>query len=160
MHFSSVINQGLLVIGAAASRSHKFRRQVNPAGPTDHDIPSDCSFYDTWADDTYPYDCGMWAKDWGLDLKQLAEYNPSVKDDCSGIQNGHAYCVEVNFGLPRDEDKPKVTSTEDAEPEPTSESKPSPTEEGLIDTCTSSHSDKTELKCTALWAKYYICVGV
>lgn len=26
--------------------------------------------------------------------------NPSVKDDCSGIQVGYSYCVEINYGDP------------------------------------------------------------
>ncbi|KAF4969333.1 hypothetical protein FSARC_3408 [Fusarium sarcochroum] len=184
MLFLSAITQGLLVVGAAASKGHRFRRQVNPGAPTDPGIPSDCTYYDTYVDEAY--DCGMWAADWDIDLKQFVDYNPSVKDDCSGIQVGHAYCVEVNFGAPREEDKPRVTSTEDAGPEPTESPKPSPTQEGLIDTCTSFYKAKkgdtcpkiiaqyhtfdfgeffkwnpaVEKDCSGIWAETWYCVGV
>ncbi|EWY84227.1 hypothetical protein FOYG_13987 [Fusarium oxysporum NRRL 32931] len=71
---------------------------------------------------------------WNLKYSQFVEYNPSVKDDCSGMQFGHSYCVEVNNGIPR---KGETTTTQTAKPEPTKTSKPSPTQAGLIDTCMS-----------------------
>ncbi|KAM5351161.1 hypothetical protein ACJ41O_003884 [Fusarium nematophilum] len=152
MHFSSVMTQGLLAVGAAASRGHRVRRQVSPGAPTDPGIPSDCTYYDTYVDETY--DCGMWAADWGIELEQFVDYNPTVKDDCSGIQVGHAYCVEVNYGMPRDGDPPTVTTTEDAEPEPTEDSKPSPTQDGLIESCTAFYKAKKGDTCTKVIAQY------
>ncbi|KAM5348612.1 hypothetical protein ACJ41O_008436 [Fusarium nematophilum] len=161
MHFSSLLTQGLLAIGATASRSRM--------------IPIDES-----------YGCDFFESDWGLAHKQFVEYNPSVKDDCSGIQVGHSYYVEVNNGLPRDDDPPEASKTEDAEPEPTEDSKPSPTQDSLIDTCTSFYmaqkgdictkiiaqyktfdfddffkwNPAVEKDCSGLWANTYYCVGV
>ncbi|KAH6871828.1 hypothetical protein B0T10DRAFT_533428 [Thelonectria olida] len=179
MHFSLL--HGLLAVGVTASRGSRLRRQN---GPTDPGIPSDCTWWDTAVDKSF--DCDFFESDWGLTHRQFVEYNPSVKDDCSGIQVGHAYCVEVNNGFPRDEDPPKVTTTEDAEPEPTEDSKPSPTQDGLIDTCTSFYKAKkgdtctkvisqyqtfdfddffkwnpaVEKDCSGIWADTYYCVGV
>ncbi|KAJ3545053.1 hypothetical protein NM208_g2698 [Fusarium decemcellulare] len=153
MHFSSAITQGLLAVGVAASRGHRFRRQVRPGAPTDPGIPSDCTYYDTYVDPTY--DCAMWAADWRITLEQFVNYNPTVKDDCSGIQVGHAYCVEVNNGMPPDgEEESKVTTTEDAEPEPTEDSKPSPTQDGLIESCTTFYKAKKGDTCTKIIAQY------
>jgi hypothetical protein len=56
--------------------------------------------------------------------------NPSVKADCSGIQIGNSYCIEVNYGVP----PPPTTTT--AAPSSTATPKPSPTQSGLIDSCT------------------------
>ncbi|KAK7419027.1 hypothetical protein QQX98_003529 [Neonectria punicea] len=93
-------------------------------------------------------------EDWSLTHKQFVEYNPSVKNDCSGIQVGHAYCVEVNHGLPRDDDPPEVITTEDAEPEPTEDTKPGPTQDGVVDTCTSFYKVKKGDTCTKIVAQY------
>ncbi|KAM0424887.1 hypothetical protein ACHAPT_009943 [Fusarium lateritium] len=181
MHFSSLLIQSLLAIVGTASRGRRIRRQD---GPTDPGIPSDCTWWDTAIDENY--DCGFFESDWGLTHKQFVEYNPSVQDDCSGIQVGHSYCVEVNNGLPRDNDTPKVTTTKDSEPEPTKDSKPSLTQEGLIDTYTSFYKAKKgdsctkfiaqyktfdfddffkwnpaiEKDCSGIWADTYYCVGV
>ncbi|KAH6988451.1 hypothetical protein EDB80DRAFT_816699 [Ilyonectria destructans] len=181
MHFSPLLTRGLLAVGVTASRGARIRRQN---GPTDPGIPSDCTWWDAAVDKSF--DCDFFESDWGITHKQFVEYNPSVKDDCSGIQVGHAYCVEVNNGFPRDEDPPKATTTEDAEPEPTDDSKPSPTQDGLIDTCTSFYKAKkgdtctkiiaqyktfdfdgflewnpaVEMDCSGIWADTYYCVGV
>ncbi|RSL59367.1 hypothetical protein CEP54_007320 [Fusarium duplospermum] len=183
MRFSSLFTQGLLAAGVTASkpRGRWFRRQD---GPTDPGIPSDCTYWETAFDEDY--DCAYFMDSWGLEREQFIEYNPSVKSDCSGIQVGHSYCVEVNFGFPRDEEPPKETATEDNEPEPTEDSKPSPTQDGLIDTCTSFYqavkgdtcpkiiakyktfdfddffkwNPAVEDDCSGLWANTWYCVGV
>ncbi|KAF7544085.1 hypothetical protein G7Z17_g10232 [Cylindrodendrum hubeiense] len=174
MLFSSLLAQSLLAAGATASRGRWFRRQD---GPTDPGIPSDCTWWDTAVDNSK--DCAFFESDWGITHKH-------VKSDCSGIQIGHSYCVEVNNGLPRDQDPPAVTTTEDAGPEHTEDSKPSPTQEGLIDTCTSFYKAKkgdtctkiielfktfdfddffnwnpaVETDCSGIWADTYYCIGV
>lgn len=102
------------------------------------------------------------------------------------MQFGHSYCIEVNDGFPRDEIPSEVTTTKDDEPEPTENSKPSPTQDGLIDTCTSFYQAKkgdtcakivaqyktfvfedffkwnpaVEKDCSGIWADTYYCVGV
>ncbi|KAF4952928.1 hypothetical protein FGADI_6361 [Fusarium gaditjirri] len=184
MRFRSIISNGLYVVGALGSRGQRVRRDVKPGGPTDPGIPSDCTYYDTWSDETS--DCKAWVEPWGITLKQFTDYNPTVKDDCSGIQVGHAYCVEVNFGLPPEENPPKVSTTKNAEPEPTKDLKPSPTQDGLIESCTSFYMAKkgdtcnkiisqyktfdfddffkwnpaVDKDCSGIWANTWYCVGV
>lgn len=107
-----------------------------------------------------------------------------MKENCSGIKVGNSYCVEVNYGLPR---PTAASSTTSVGPTPTGDPKPSPTQDGLIDTCTTFYMavpkdtcDKIVQKyggtftfddflkwnpeigrdCSGLWAKYYYCVGV
>ena len=107
--------------------------------------------------------------------------NPSVKDDCSGIKAGNSYCVEVTRKA-----TPTPTPTS-ATPTPTPTIvKPSPTQEGLIDTCVNfyfavakDNCEKIAAKygtfsvdefiswnpavgddCSGIWAKTYYCVGI
>ncbi|KAJ4039049.1 hypothetical protein NW761_010334 [Fusarium oxysporum] len=80
--------------------------------------------------------------------------NPSVKDDCSGIQEGHSYCLEVNHGLPRDDNPPKVSLTEGSKLEPTGDKKISPTQDGLIDTCMTFRMAKKGDTCAKIIAEY------
>lgn len=82
--------------------------------------------------------------------------NPSVKDVCSGIQEDHSYCVEVNHGLPREDNPPKVTLTEGSKPEPTEDFKPSPAQEGLIESCTTFYKAKKGDICSKIIAEYKI----
>lgn len=173
--------QGLLCVGVTATRGRRVRRQTVI---TDPDIASDCSFWDVVSDKSQ--DCAYFEDLYGLEHKLFVEYNPSVKDDCSGIQEGHSYCLEVNHGLPREDNPPKASSTDDSKPEPTGDKKPSPTQDGLIDTCTAFRMAKkgdtcakiiAEYKtfdfrdffkwnpavqddCSGLWADTWYCVGV
>lgn len=107
--------------------------------------------------------------------------------DCSGIQIGNTYCVEVNHGLPRPTSI--VTSkTSSLTPSATSSiaPKPYPMQPGLIDSCTNFYfavaNDRCDeivakfgtftfetflewnpavgVDCNGLWAKTYYCVGV
>ncbi|RBR26166.1 uncharacterized protein FIESC28_01057 [Fusarium coffeatum] len=181
MLISHVFVEALLAVTAAAVRGRRFRRQN---GPTDPGIPSDCTFWET--SENKDQDCAYLEDLWELDHETFVEYNPTVKSDCSGIQVGHAYCVEVNNGLPRDEEPPKVTTTKKTVPEPTQDPKPSPTQEGLIDSCTSFYKAKkgdncpkiiaeyktfdvdtfiewnpaVESDCSGIWANTWYCVGV
>ncbi|KAL7755294.1 hypothetical protein ACKLNR_015051 [Fusarium oxysporum f. sp. zingiberi] len=181
MHLSYLLVQGLLAVSAGASRHRRVRRQK---GPTDPGIPSDCTYWETVEADGQ--DCTYLEDLWELEHDTFVEYNPSVKDDCSGIQLGHSYCVEVNNGFPREDDPPKVTSTKDTKPEPTKDTKPSPTQDGLIDTCTSFYEAKkgdtcnkiiaqyktfdfddffnwnpaVDKDCSGIWANTWYCVGV
>jgi hypothetical protein len=93
------------------------------------------------------------------------------------MQIGHSYCVEVNNGLPR------PTSTL---PGTTGTPKPSPTQAGLISTCTAFYkavsgdgcsaiaahfgtftladfiawNPAVKSDCTGLWVDFYYCVGI
>lgn len=66
--------------------------------------------------------------------------NPGVKNDCSGIKVGNSYCVEVNFGLPRPTTATSATATSTTRTTSTTSGpitgKPSPTQPGLIESCT------------------------
>lgn len=73
-----------------------------------------------------------------------------MRDDCSGINIGYSYCIEVNFGNPR----PTT-----AEPTPTGAPKPSPTQPGIIDTCTQFHKAVSGDNCADVVAKYGISMG-
>ncbi|KAK2938794.1 LysM domain [Fusarium oxysporum f. sp. vasinfectum] len=181
MHFSSIIVQGLLATGVTATRIKKVRRDIVPEGPTDPGITSKCTYYDTWFEDGI--DCDLWLSDWNITPEQFTQYNPTVGDNCSGIKEGHSYCVEVNHGQP---EEPEVTSTKVSEPKPTEEPKPSPTQDGLIESCTSFYKAKKgdtcpkiiaeygtfdfdtffkwnpaiESDCSGIWANTWYCVGV
>ena len=102
--------------------------------------------------------------------------NPSVKADCSGIQIGHSYCVNVKDTTPSS----TVSSG------PTAVPKPSPIQDGVIDTCNSWYfvakgdtCDKIVQRfgnftkaaflqwnpaagddCSGLWANAWCCIGV
>lgn len=99
---------------------------------------SDCTYSETALDSSYT--CAYYQDDWGISAADFLDWNPGVKADCSGIKVGNAYCVEVNFGLPRPTSTttqpPTSTTTTTTVPTSTGPSKPSPTQAGLIDTCT------------------------
>ncbi|KAI1056071.1 hypothetical protein LB507_001494 [Fusarium sp. FIESC RH6] len=182
MRVTSAFVHGLLAVGATAARGRRIRRQT---GILDPGIPSDCSYWDLVARKSQ--DCDYFEELYGLEHEQFVEYeNPSVKDDCSGLQQGHSYCVEVNHGLPRDDKPPKVTTADKPSPKPTEAPKPSPTQEGLIESCTSFYKAKkgdtcpkiiaefktfdldtfiewnpaVESDCSGIWANTWYCVGV
>ncbi|KAK2931462.1 LysM domain superfamily [Fusarium oxysporum f. sp. vasinfectum] len=172
LRVSPLLVQGLLCVSVTAARGRRVRRETVV---TDPGIASDCTFWDIVGDKSQ--NCAYFEDLYGLEHKVFVEYNPSVKDDCSGIQEGHSYCLEVNHGLPRD-DNPQS--------KPSSPSKPSIIQEGLIKSCTSFHqASKGEIyakiistygtfdfntffkwnpavgkDCSGIWASYYYCVGV
>ncbi|RKK66494.1 hypothetical protein BFJ69_g15358 [Fusarium oxysporum] len=149
MHFSSIIVQGILATGVTAARIKKVRRDIVPKGPTDPGITSKCTYYDTWFEDGI--DCDLWLSDWNITPAQFTQYNLTVGKNCSGIKEGHSYCVEVNHGQP---EEPEVTSTKASEPKPTKEPKPSPTQDGLIKSCTSFYQAKKGDTCPKIIANY------
>ncbi|KAH7202900.1 uncharacterized protein BKA55DRAFT_531306 [Fusarium redolens] len=145
----SLLLQGLLCVSVTATRGRRVRRETVI---TDPGIASDCTFWDIVGDKSQ--DCAYFEDLYGLEHKLFVEYNPSVKDDCSGIQQGHSYCLEVNHGLPREDNPPKASSTDGSKPEPTGDKKPSPTQDGLIDTCTAFHMAKKGDTCAKIIAEY------
>ncbi|KAM5349378.1 hypothetical protein ACJ41O_005883 [Fusarium nematophilum] len=116
-----------------------------------------------------------------FDFKDFFKWNPAVEDDCSGIWANTWYCVGVP-GIPTS----PPTRTAESTAKPTGEEKPSPTQEGLIESCIRFHpaakgdtcakivstfgtfSFDTFFKwnpavgkdCSGIWAGYYYCVGV
>ncbi|CAA9966826.1 hypothetical protein PTMSG1_10185 [Pyrenophora teres f. maculata] len=192
---------GLLISGSAlafSSPEERIRRRtgtlrndrsIGPRqnGPVAPDTASDCTYYDTASNgwDT----CEIFQDSWGLTFEQFFDYNPSIKADCSGIEIGNSYCVEVNNGLPR---PTSVKTTSTAAPTtrtstpPTGTPKPSPTQAGLIESCTNfyfavandncnkivalygtlTYDDFVKWNpavgptCDGLWAKTWYCVGI
>ncbi|KAH4183220.1 hypothetical protein HBI16_217600 [Parastagonospora nodorum] len=125
------------------------RRQDGPIAP---DTATDCTYYEMARDSSM--NCGFFEQDWGLTHEQFVDYNPSLKNDCSGIIVGNSYCVEVNNGLPRPPtNKPTSTSTS-IRPSATASKKPSPTQPGLIDSCTDFYFAVDSDRCDSIVAKY------
>ncbi|KAM0344970.1 hypothetical protein ACHAPU_006848 [Fusarium lateritium] len=189
MFLSTFLVHGLSVLGAVALSGTRIRRDDHPDRPVHPDIASDCTYWDTAYDESY--DCDFFLDGWWLKLEEFVAWNPSVGTDCSGVETGFSYCVEVNHGLPRETDKPEPN---DPEPEPTASDQPdptgpaehSPTQEGLISTCTDFYfaekgdtcskivekyktfdfkdffkwNPAVEDDCSGLWAKTWYCVGV
>ncbi|GAP83178.2 hypothetical protein SAMD00023353_0401860 [Rosellinia necatrix] len=142
-------------------------------------IPDDCTFFDTAT--SASQDCEYFASTWGISVQDFILWNPAVGADCSGIQVGHEYCVERNYGLP----PPSGTTITNGGSQHTN-SVPSPVQEGIISTCTSYYEAASGddcggivakygtftfadfLKwnpaigetCSSLWTGYYYCVGV
>lgn len=82
----------ILVCTNAVFSNQQVKRQngVVPVSTID-----DCThFYDSQPGDT----CDSISANWGLTLQQFLIYNPSLKNDCSGLVIGNAYCVEESYG--------------------------------------------------------------
>ncbi|KAL2211282.1 hypothetical protein CC79DRAFT_1246687, partial [Sarocladium strictum] len=138
----------------------------------------DCTLFDS---PTSPaQDCNYFASLWGISYDEFVAWNPSVGQDCSGIKVGEQYCVERNWGIP-----PPPSTTTSGGGAPTN-APPSPTQSGIIDTCTSYYQAKEGddcgnivssfrtftlaefltwnpaigATCGGLWLGYYYCVGI
>ncbi|PSN61474.1 hypothetical protein BS50DRAFT_651682 [Corynespora cassiicola Philippines] len=164
-------------LSASAAALSIDRRQD---GPVDPSTDPDCNWYDNAVDSSS--DCTYFEEFWGISHEDFVAWNPSVKDDCSGIKVGNSYCVEVIR-------KPTPTpssSTPVATPTPTKTPKPSPVQDGVIDTCTNwyfavANDDCTKITnklktftvadfikwnpavgsaCRDLWAETWYCVGI
>lgn len=183
----SIITHGLLAGTVVASATGNVRRQD---GPVDPGTAADCTYWETALDTSYT--CAYYQDSWGISAADFLDWNPGVGADCSGIKVGNAYCVEVNYGQPRPTSTTTTptttptTSTSTTVPTSTSPSKPSPTQSGLIGTCTAFYKavendncDKivraygtftfadfqlwnpdVKADCSGLWLGYYYCVGV
>ncbi|RBR15596.1 uncharacterized protein FIESC28_07237 [Fusarium coffeatum] len=153
MHCTALLLQGLLAVGATALRGQRIRRQD---GTIDPGQPSDCTWW-IIREEEYQ-DCAYLEDYWNLKHSQFVEYNPTVKDDCSGMQFGHSYCVEVNNGLPRKEESASSKTTTPvsmAEPTKTHQaSQASQTQDGLIDTCVSFYQAKKGDTCPKIIAEH------
>ncbi|MCJ1468156.1 hypothetical protein MMC07_006784 [Pseudocyphellaria aurata] len=121
-----------------------LRRQTDgsaPAGTVDPSTISDCTYWVNVDSGILSDECSSIESYYGISESQFVLYNPSLKGDCSGLQNGYSYCVEENFGLGP---APKATSAPTATPTSSSSrisststisAGPSPTQSGIISTC-------------------------
>ncbi|WXC44134.1 hypothetical protein QX201_003869 [Fusarium graminearum] len=189
MFKSAFIIHGLMVLGTSALKGTRVRRDKTPDLPVHTDVASDCTYWDSAYDETY--DCQFFLDGWWLKMEAFVSWNPSVGTDCSGLETGFSYCVEVNDGLPRESDVPKTTSNPSlpivtVKPSPTGSAKPSPTQDGLIDTCSDFYfaqkgdtcakivskyntfgfadffkwNPAVEKDCSGIWANTWYCVGI
>ncbi|KAF1941894.1 hypothetical protein EJ02DRAFT_434420 [Clathrospora elynae] len=139
---------------------------------------TNCNWYDDAV--TAAENCAYFEDFWGVSHADFVKWNPSVKDDCSGIKIGNSYCIEV---LPP---PAPTTTTPSATPTPTKIVKPEPTQDGLIETCTKFYlavkNDNCQKiannygtfsvadfikwnpavgsDCGGIWAETYYCVGI
>ncbi|KAI1202455.1 hypothetical protein F5X97DRAFT_319141 [Nemania serpens] len=109
-------------------------------------FPDDCTFFDTAT--SSDQNCEYFASVWGISVQDFISWNPVVGADCSGIQVGHEYCVERNYGLP-----PPSGTTTSGTSQPTG-SVPSPVQEGIIATCTSYYKAVSGDDCGKIVAKF------
>ncbi|KAK7178515.1 LysM domain-containing protein [Paraphaeosphaeria sporulosa] len=161
------------LLASAAALSVKKRQD----GPVDPNTDPDCDWYDTPKSESDT--CEFLEGFWGVSHAEFVAWNPSIKDDCSGLTIGHSYCVEVAR-------KPTTTSSSSVAPSPTNTPKPSPVQDGVIDTCTTWYfaivnDDCTKIArkfgtfsvavfikwnpavgsdCKSLWTETYYCVGI
>ncbi|KAI0197889.1 hypothetical protein F4808DRAFT_284737 [Astrocystis sublimbata] len=171
MLFSKISAATALAVLAGSTTAAGIKRQ---SGPVDPSTDPDCTYYDTAYDETN--DCSYFEDWWGISHQDLVSWNPSLKNDCSGLKVGNSYCVEVTR-------KPTSTSSTTT---PTASPKPSPTQDGLIDSCTTFYKaparetcdnivatygtfTKAEFikwnpavgdDCGGIWADTYYCVGI
>lgn len=116
-----------------------------------------------------------------FDFDDFFKWNPAVDKDCSGIWANTWYCVGVPGTPTSPPTKTIVTTTK-----PTGVPKPTQTQEGLIESCSSFHmavkgdtcakivsefgtfdfdtfykwNPAVGKDCSGIWASYYYCVGV
>ncbi|KAF2818195.1 hypothetical protein CC86DRAFT_337458 [Ophiobolus disseminans] len=167
----------ILFVSSGVFARSVIRRQN---GPIDPSTTKNCNWYDDAK--TASENCAYFEDFWGISHADFVKWNPSVKNDCSGIVIGNSYCIEV---LP----PPPATVTSSSSsttPTPTKIVKPSPTQDGLVDSCTnfyfavkSDNCQKIANKygtfsiadfikwnpavgpdCDGLWAQTYYCVGI
>lgn len=144
--------------------------------PTQDGLISTCTnFYKTVKGDY----CGKIVDAYGtFTIDQFTQWNPAVGEDCSGLWANTYYCV----GVPG---TPTVRPTSSA-PATTTLAGPSPTQDGIVSTCSRYHkavSGDTCAKiqtqygifsltqflnwnpavgtdCSGLWLGYYYCIGL
>ncbi|EDN97659.1 hypothetical protein SS1G_12513 [Sclerotinia sclerotiorum 1980 UF-70] len=148
----------LLIKATFAIANPKLNKHRRQDGPVDPGTATDCTYYDTAYDSSYT--CAYFEESWGLTHADFIDWNPSLKSDCSGLRIGNSYCVEVNFGLPRQTTTLKLTSTSSSStlttpiPTATGTPKPSPTQPGLIEACTTFYYAVSGDDCSLIVAKY------
>lgn len=78
--------------------------------------------------------------------RQFLEWNPALESDCSGLWAENYYCV----GVPGTPSSPPTSSTAST----TGSSKPWPTQEGLIESCTTFYKTVKGDTCAKITQKY------
>ncbi|ATY62193.1 LysM domain protein [Cordyceps militaris] len=164
----------LSTASAAAAYEHpsRVRRGETPDGKVAPGTTNQCTYYFTTTskDNTCTFIEGYW----GVGHKDFVAWNPAVKEDCSGIEIGYSYCVDVNHG-----------GTITAPPTSTLPPVPSPTLAGIAKDCDKYHlivkgdtcgsvtakygismdqltawNTAVDKDCGGFWAAYYCCVHI
>ncbi|KAI9147000.1 LysM domain-containing protein [Paramyrothecium foliicola] len=166
-------------LGAARVRVQAIKglRGPEPDAPVPEGTTDQCTYYHTTEEGN---DCKYLEEYWGISHDQFVRWNPSVKEDCSGIKPDHSYCVEVNNGG-------DITTSigSSASPTATGNPIPSPTLDGTAQNCDAWHfvdkgddcgkitsrygismsqfrewNKNVEDDCSGLWSQYWFCVSV
>nr|POE90692.1 lysm domain-containing protein [Quercus suber] len=149
--FSVLFALGVVALGARPGTAGSSKRQSGVVAPSTVD---DCTYFTDYPSDDFPDQgdtCTAIADYWGISLDQFVSYNPVVgsASNCN-LQSGNSYCVEENYGQ-----GPATTSTPpSSSPSPTGNNAPSPTQSGLIDSCTNFYKVKSGDYCQAIVDSY------
>lgn len=140
---SSTLSKALLAVAVGASA-----------------VAAECTF--TWEAGSGET-CEDMAAAWAVPLDKFITWNPSIGADCeNGLEEGTEYCVEWDFGVGDDDETttttttstPATTTTPPTTTTTTDPNAPSPTQSGLISTCTKFHLVESGDTCDTIVQKY------
>ncbi|EFQ99447.1 LysM domain-containing protein [Nannizzia gypsea CBS 118893] len=152
-----------LILGATVN-GYLVPRQ---SGPVDPGTAPDCRFYDEALN--VIHDCAYFEQKWGVSHANFVYWNPSVKNDCSGIKAGNSYCVDAEKEAPGTSSSSSsapgsttatagTTTTSGAttptQPTPTTNPTPSPTQDGMVNTCAKFYQAVSGDTCDKIVIKY------
>jgi len=153
----------LLLLASTAHGGVVSRRQ---RGKVDAGTAPDCTAWDD-VDSSSKNWCQYFLSEWGLSRDDFLSWNPGISKDCTGFKPGNSYCVEVNFGLPRETTQiskttstkpagtptiaPPVTTT--APPKPAG---PSPAQPGIPSDCSEYYKASKGDDCSRVAGKFGI----
>ncbi|KEY65064.1 hypothetical protein S7711_09857 [Stachybotrys chartarum IBT 7711] len=190
-HFALVALLAALATSVLAEPVPQPWKPIQTAAPIERrqEAPDDCTFFEAPA--SPQEDCAYFAARWGISVQDFINWNPSVGADCTGIVIGQEYCVERNWGIPEETTTTTTTTTTTipftrTTTVPTGSHRPSPTQPGLIESCTAFYmavsgdtcdsivarygtftlvqfrtwNPAVGSECRSLWAETYYCVGI
>jgi LysM repeat protein len=151
--------------------------------PTQPDMVNNC---DAFAFVESGMSCNSLLSKNGITLKQLVAWNPSVKDDCSGLWSNVWVCVSIAGHDANGSTTLKPTTTTTTKTSPTNGVEtPSPTQPDMVENCNKfafvqqgqncdalakangitfadiyKWNPSVKSDCTGLWANVWVCVSV
>ncbi|KAH7143396.1 hypothetical protein EDB81DRAFT_884012 [Dactylonectria macrodidyma] len=140
-----------LALGAAVTKPLQ-RRGATPSYPYDEKTTEYCSWWHDY-DDKISCDDLLW--DNQIDIEQFKRWNPSIGDDCEGLNVGGSYCVEAMFEPGNDPEEP--------EPSPTTLSNgiktPDSIQPGMVCNCSKFYLVKKGDSCADIASKHDITLA-
>jgi LysM repeat protein len=116
--------------------------------PTRPGMVDDCDDFHMVVDGDY---CAAIADTYGISLARFLQLNPHIGADCSGLWLGYYVCVSI-IG---DDPDPPVTTTTTTTTTNTTPAGPSPTQSGLVESCTSFYQAQPGDTCQAITQQKY-----